>query len=194
MRRVKNYQKFTERAVFYVIQSVIALSPLREFLVIFYSQSTNILLKTLATSIRRITNVTLRFFLRKLRYAASPQTHLSPSLLYQPTKCLSNFGAFKENDKLTFPFLFTLLLTESFIPLFLKTQFPLGAVTGVGESNDTPFTLIVSRQDSKFLHNIARFIIQSQVNRTKIYLNLQDTLRIEEVYYRIELKSNTTSS
>ena len=32
--RVKNYQKFTERTVFYVIQSVIEQSPLREFLVI----------------------------------------------------------------------------------------------------------------------------------------------------------------
>ena len=34
MHRVKNYQKFTERAVFHVIQSVIEQSPLREFLVI----------------------------------------------------------------------------------------------------------------------------------------------------------------
>ena len=37
MIRVKNYQKFTERALFYVIQSVIALCPLSDFLVIFDS-------------------------------------------------------------------------------------------------------------------------------------------------------------
>ena len=51
MLRVKNYQKFTERAMFYVIQSVIAQGPLREFLIIFDSghkpQSTNILLEPL---------------------------------------------------------------------------------------------------------------------------------------------------
>ena len=35
MLRVKNYQKFAEQVVFYVIQSVIAQGPLREFLVIF---------------------------------------------------------------------------------------------------------------------------------------------------------------
>ena len=60
MPKLKNYQKFTERAVFHIIQSVIAHSPLREFLVIFDSEhkpsSTNILLilqKTIVSSERR---------------------------------------------------------------------------------------------------------------------------------------------
>ena len=35
MPKLKNYQKFAERAVFYVIQSVIAQSLLRDFFVIF---------------------------------------------------------------------------------------------------------------------------------------------------------------